>query len=393
MRILGKGKTALAIKSIYPDATMYDDNDLELFDKESDQLTVVSPGIPPSNYLVKNTKNLISEYDLFLTNIHYSLSPIPYTIWISGTNGKTTTTQMLQHLLESKGSICGGNIGTPLALMDNKAKIWILETSSFTLHYTSKAKPNLYILLPISDDHASWHGSFKDYEKSKLKPLDNLKDGEIALIPEKYKDYPTLAQKICYDSAETLAKYFNIDINKINFKEPFLVDALLALAVTKILYDEVDYKKINSFKQDAHKLEEFYDNKKRLWVDDSKATNIDATVQALKSYKDKKIYIILGGDDKGADLNSLFNEFKIYNIEIFAIGANTVKLNELANKYNVNCSACYQLKNAIEEIIHHSSFSIYNSIALLSPAASSLDQFSSYKQRGEILKELVLALS
>ena len=63
----------------------------------------------------------------------------------------------------------------------------ILETSSFTLHYTNKAKPNIYILLPISEDHISWHGSFKEYEKSKLKPLDNLIKSDIAIIPKIYE--------------------------------------------------------------------------------------------------------------------------------------------------------------------------------------------------------------
>ncbi len=384
MRILGRGKTALAIHKLYPTATLYDDNDLNEFDENSEELTVVSPGIPPYNQLVQDTKNLISEYDLFCETM-------PYSIWISGTNGKTTTTQMLQHLLESKGSICGGNIGTPLAVMDNKAKIWILETSSFTLHYTSKAKPNLYILLPISDDHVSWHGSFESYEKSKLKPLDALKENEIAIIPEKYKDYPTLAKKICYDSANSLAKYFNIKISDINFKEPFLVDALLSLAVTKILFDEVDYKRINSFQQDAHKLEEFFDNQKRLWVDDSKATNIDATIQALKGYKNKKIYLILGGDDKGADLTPLFIELQKYNVICFCIGSNTKRLVELSKKCNITPISCYNLSLAIVEI--DKIFSGDNSVAIMSPAAASLDQYTSYKQRGKQFKEKVFNLS
>jgi len=386
MRILGKGKTAQAIRQIYSDATMYDDKDILSYDKSSDELTIVSPGIPPHNQLVLDTKNLISEYDLFNDTM-------PYSIWISGTNGKTTTTQMLQYLLESKGSVCGGNIGTPLALLDKNANIWILETSSFTLHYTNKAKPNIYILLPISDDHVSWHGSFEEYEKSKLKALDNLKEGEIAIIPAKYKDYPTNGYKICYDNALDIAREFELDIKKVNFKEPFLIDALLSLAITRILFDEVDYKKINSFKQDAHKIEEFKDNQGRIWIDDSKATNIDATIAALKSYKDKEILLILGGDDKGANLKSLFKELQKYKIEIFAIGENAEKLNKLTVEYNINCTVVCILENAISAIIKHSKFKIQNSIVLLSPAAASLDQFNSYKQRGEKFKELVFGLS
>lgn len=389
MRILGRGKTALAIKELYPDAILYDDNDIKDFDINSEELTVVSPGIPPHNKLVKDTKNLISEYDLFYETM-------PYNIWISGTNGKTTTTQMLQHLLQDKGSVCGGNIGIPIASMNKDANIWILETSSFTLHYNTKAKPNIYILLPISEDHTSWHGNFEEYEKSKLKPLDNLKEGEIAIIPSCYKDYKTNGYKICYENILDLVQDFDIEIEKVDFKEPFLLDALLALSISRILFDEVDYKKINSFIQDAHKLEEFQDKIGRVWVDDSKATNIDATIQALKSYSDKKIYLILGGDDKGANLEPLFKEFINYNIEIFAIGSNMKKINDLSNNYDIKCNTNDTLENAVLTIdsnLKYDNNNTKNHVALLSPAAASLDQFTSYKQRGDEFKRFVDSLS
>lgn len=382
MRILGRGITAQAIKEKYPDAIMYDDNDIDSYDSNSDELTVVSPGIPPYNQLVKNSKNIISEYDLFDEVMSYS-------IWISGTNGKTTTTSMMQHILSYKGSVCGGNIGTPLAKLDIDAPIWILETSSFTLHYTNIANPNIYVLLPISDDHVSWHGTFEEYEKSKLKPLDKLLEGEIAIIPSKYKDYPTYGHKICYDSSEDLAKHFDIDINKIDFSEPFLLDAVLAMSVDKILFDTIDYDKINNFQRAEHTLEEFKDSMGRVWVNDSKGTNIDATIQALESYKDKKIYIILGGDDKGADVTPLFERLKTLDIEVFTIGTNQNKLLDLSNVYNIDAIKCNDLLDAIEQISQKYTLE-ENAIGLLSPAASSLDQFSSYKVRGEIFKNKIL---
>ena len=382
MRILGKGITAQSIAKIYPNAKMYDDNDLKEYDYNLDELTVVSPGIPPNNQLVKNTKNLISEYDLFS-------EVMPYSIWISGTNGKTTTTSMMQHLLAKYNSVCGGNIGTPLAKLNTQAPIWILETSSFTLHYTKIAKPNIYVLLPIYEDHITWHGTFKEYEKAKLKPLDSLEEGEIAIIPSKYKEYPTDGYKICYENSEALAKYFGIDTKKIIFKEPFLLDALLAMGVEKILFDTIDYDKINSFKIAKHTLEEFYDNKGRLWVNDSKGTNVDATIQATKRYKNKQFYLILGGDDKGADLSPLFELLKGCKLEIFAIGKNQNKIKNFSNNNNIKCSLCDSLENAIKTIDRkHNN----NSVAILSPAASSLDQFSSYKARGEKFKKIVQSL-
>jgi len=383
MRVLGKGITAKAIEEAFDDVKLYDDSDFINYDKSSDEITVVSPGIMPSNPMVKNSNNIISEYDLFVDDI-------PFSIWISGTNGKTTTTQMCQHLLEKRGSVCGGNIGTPLSKLDKGANIWILETSSFTTHYTKKAKPNLYILLPISEDHISWHGSFDEYKKAKLKPLDSMVESEIAIIPEEFKDYKTDACVITYNSSDCLCKEFGIDKDKINFKEPFLLDAIMAFATSKILFDEVDYDLLNSFIIGEHKVEEFFDKKNRLWVDDSKATNIDATINALKSYENKKINLILGGDDKGANLEPLFIELKKYDVKVFAIGTNEQKLVRLSNEFGIESFSLKYLEKAVEKI---DELSVENSVGILSPAAASLDQFSSYKQRGEEFKNLVNSLS
>lgn len=381
MRILGKGKTAQGIKEVFPGAKLYDDSDKEIYDIDSLEQTIVSPGIPPSNYLVQNTKNISSDYDLFLDDGKF-------TIWISGTNGKTTTTQMMYHLLKDSGFECGGNIGTPLAQVQNSDKL-ILETSSFTLHYTNKVKPSIYILLPISDDHISWHGSFKEYENSKLKPLSMMEENDVAIIPDKYKDINTKAKVYFYNSSDDLSKLFNIKKEKIEFNEPFLLDSLLALCTTYIVTNNIEYEKINSFRVDAHKVEEFKDKQDRLWVDDSKATNVDATIWALKGYKEKKIYLILGGDDKGADLDPLFDELRDYDIEVFNIGTNTNKLDQLAQKNFINFTSCKTLDVAVGKIAekHHK-----NGIAMLSPAAASLDQFSSYKERGEKFKQFVLNL-
>jgi len=383
LRVLGKGLTAKAIKKRFPEAILYDESDFETYDTRSKDLTIISPGIPPYNKMVLASNNIQSDYDLFAAEM-------PFSIWISGTNGKTTTTQMIQHLLKDKGSLYGGNIGTPICELDKNANIWILETSSYTLHYTKIAKPNLYVLLPLSEDHISWHGSYEEYIKSKLKPLDNMQEGEIAIIPEAYKDYPTDACKITYKDADDLCEEFVIEKTEVRFKEPFLLDALLAMACKKIVFDEVDYERINSFTIDEHKLEEVHDVSKRLWVNDSKGTNVDATIKGLYSYKDKKIYLILGGDDKGANLNPLFDYLKDFRMEIFIIGSNYKRLITLCKAYKYEY---YHEENYIKtlEIINEKHDE--NSVCILSPAASSLDEFTSYSQRGNIFKEFVKDLS
>ena len=383
IRILGKGITALALKDKFPNATLYDDNDFDKYDLNSNELTVVSPGIPPYNNMVVKSKNIVSDYDLFE-------SIIPFSIWISGTNGKTTTTQMTQHLLEQYNSVCGGNIGIPLSSMNEKSPIWILETSSFTLHYTNKAVPNIYILLPISEDHITWHGSFEEYRTAKLKPLLMMKENDIAIIPDEFKDIKTSAHLITYKNSEDLCEYFNIDKSQIKFKEPFLLDAILAMCTQKIIFDEIDYDLINKFEIDKHKVEEFKDKKNRLWIDDSKATNVDATINALVSYKDNNIHIILGGDDKGANLIPLFENIKNLDIKVYAIGANTNKIMNFCKEFFVNAEECKYLNVAVEKIDKNL---VQNSVAILSPAAASLDQFKSYAHRGEEFKMLVSSLS
>ena len=395
--LFGYGKTTKALTRLFPNAVFYDDkvskpfideNGFKIkpsseFDSKYSDLEIPSPGIPPSNPLIQEAKNLISEYDCFAENS-------PLSIWISGTNGKTTTTQMMQHLLKDKGSEAGGNIGTPLADLSKDADIWVLETSSFTMHYTNIALPNIYVLLPINPDHLSWHGNMDEYIAAKLKPIKSMKEGEIAIIPSDYKEINTSAHVIHYENENDLASYFDIDIQKVKFKGAFLADALLAMAVDKILFDRVDYERINSFVLYPHRQEELKDSKGRLWVNDTKATNIDATIAALERYKDSHIHLILGGDDKGVDLKELFEYLRNSNVKIYNIGSNKEKLSTLAQEYNIEFELCQNLADAIDKIDKNLK---NNEVGLLSPAASSLDEFSSYAQRGEEFKETVNKIS
>ena len=395
--IFGYGITTKPLAKHIKNAVFYDDKCCEPyggidgsfvrpsseFDPKHSDLEITSPGIPPSNPLIKKAQNLMSEYDYFADVKNLK-------IWISGTNGKTTTTQMMQHILEDKGSLAGGNIGTPLAELDQKASIWILETSSFTMHYTRKAAPNIYILLPLSPDHLSWHGSMEAYVADKLKPLSMMRSVDTAIIPEVYKDTPTRAKIITYKDELDLAKIFDIDVSRVLFKGAFLFDALLAMVVDKILFERVSYKKINSFKLDPHRQEECRDSRNRLWVNDTKATNLDATIAAVKRYDEHFIHLILGGDDKGVDLDELFDFLKDKKLHIYTIGSNKLKLTQLAKEYAIKVTQCKNLQDSILKIDQNL---LKNETALLSPAASSLDEFSSYAERGNIFKEAIKTLS
>ncbi len=391
--LFGYGATTKSLAQLIPNAVFYDDKCKKAFhdengflvrpsaefDENKSDLEITSPGIPPANPLIKKAKNLISEYDFFL-------NAKPLKIWISGTNGKTTTTQMIQHLLKDKGSVEGGNIGTPLAELSKDASIWILESSSFTMYYTNKDYPNIYALLPLSPDHLSWHGGMQEYIDAKLKPIKMMQNGDIAIIPDCYEDIKTDAKIIGYRDEHDLASQFGIDVNKVKFKGAFLADAVLAMAVDKTMFERIDYDKINSFELDSHRQEELKDSQNRLWVNDTKATNLDATIAAVKRYSDSFIHLILGGDDKGVDLSVLFEFLKDKDLKIYAIGSNKERLSTLAHKYSIHFIQCKNLQNAIMKIDRHLK---KDEIALLSPAASSLDEFSSYAQRGNEFKAAV----
>jgi len=351
----------------------------EEFDANKSQLEVTTPSLPPKHPLIQKAKNLMSEYDYFTKEM-------PFSIWISGTNGKTTTTQMLTHILEKRGAVSGGNIGTPLADLSQDAAIWVLESSSFTLHHTHIASPDIYLLLPITSDHLDWHGTVEKYAADKLRPLLNMKEGELALIPQGLKVPKTNAYVVEYDSDAFICNYFDLDASKLNYKGAFLQDALLSLAISKVLFDETDYDLLNAFKRDAHRQEEFLDEKGRLWVNDSKATNLDATMQALKAYAEQPLHLILGGDDKGIDLTPLFVFMRKLRITLYTIGANSDKLLDLAKAYHIPVVPSLTIQTAITHIA--SSFTS-EEVALLSPAAASFDQFDSYKHRGETFVKLV----
>lgn len=397
--LFGYGKTTKAIaKNVKFDGVwdIYDDKFNEIskdefgnnllpvseFDPLKSTLEIPSPGFPRTHELVKKAKNLISEYDYFKDTA-------PIKIWISGTNGKTTTTQMAGLVLKNNGAVIGGNVGEPLANLNELAKFWILETSSFTIYYTKFATPQIYALLPITPDHISWHGNFEEYEKTKLKPLSMMSKGSAAIIPKKYDGIKSKAKIYFYEDESDLAKICGVNLKDIKFKVPFLMDALLALCIEKFATNSLNLNLLNTFKIDKNRVEEFKDSKNRLWVNDTKATNLDAVIQALKRYKDKKIHLILGGDDKGVDLTPLFENFKGYNLEIYSIGSNTLKILNLALKFNIKAYKCDFLQDAVKNI----DINLKNDeVALLSPACASLDQFSSYEERGNLFKKFVQEL-
>ncbi|MDU7693167.1 MAG: UDP-N-acetylmuramoyl-L-alanine--D-glutamate ligase [Helicobacter sp.] len=400
------------------------------FDANNFDLQIISPGIPQHHFLAQKAINKISEYDFF-----YDELKSHFNIWISGTNGKTTTTRMLEFLL----NLCavkypkfspflilpndtlartGGNIGYPIAQIlsesENKGEnkgILILETSSFMLHYTKRAFPQIYALLNVAQDHIDWHQNFENYLHAKLEILKRMPKDTLAILPKSLNVPKTEAKLVFFDDHLDLAKLCGLTIADLTqsssarssnpaqsnssvhlgsqiFKEPFLQDALVALFITKHIFKDIDLKEILEdfahFKIDSNRLEEFVINGV-LYVNDSKATNVSAALVALERYKNKDLYVILGGEDKGADLDELIRKLEQIRPKIFLIGKNAQRLAILCQ--NLDFILCKTLDLAMHEIRSAVAQS-KNACVLLSPAAASTDQFSSYAARGDRFIEL-----
>ncbi|MBR6612541.1 MAG: UDP-N-acetylmuramoyl-L-alanine--D-glutamate ligase, partial [Campylobacter sp.] len=175
-------------------------------------------------------------------------------------------------------------------------------------------------------------------------------------------------------------------IGRIDFRVPFLMDAIMALCIESIIFSRCSIDLLNKFIIEPHKLEELKDAKGRLWVNDTKATNIDASLQALARYEGSKIHIILGGDDKGVSIEKVVATAAKQGATIYAIGSNCDDIEKMGNKFGAKVFNAKELYNAVNLIDKEMNI---DDVALLSPACASLDQFSSYAHRGDKFKEFI----
>lgn len=383
-------------------------------------ISIISPGINPNKEYLQFFPNIMSEYD-FVYMILNALNINVKSIWISGTNGKTTTTEMIGILLKNENARIGGNIGIPLAELlmndfkneliklrkrdfisekssDEKVQsniIWILETSSFSLYWNKNNKPDIYILLPLSSDHIAWHGSFESYKKCKLKPL--LQNSNLnAIIPIEFKNND-FKNTFFYENSEHLKCAFNINLYDIkHFKEPFFLDLMISISALKLNNFNFDISQINNYEIGNYRMQEFK-IRNILFVNDSKATNENATLNAIKSYKETynshEIYLIFGGDSKGANLNNVISYIIENNIKVFLIGKDLNLILEYFHGFK-NFKIAITMKNALNIIFQKikECENLKNHIVILSPACASLDQYESYKARGEEFKNLAYKL-
>ena len=386
---------------------------------------ILSPGIPHSypkpHVVAKKAKKantpIIGDIEIFVKNFIE-----PRIIGITGTNGKSTTTALVGHILRCAGLPVeiGGNIGLPVLGFENTldAGYQVLELSSYQLELTPSLCCEIAVILNISPDHLDRHGGMDGYKAAKLKIMESLPENAIAIIgvddPEsigiakwlienEYKNLrviPISGLIVPESGVGVLNGNIVSNINRENEVVISLHDNTIlpgvhnwqnvaagtAVALTLGLSNNIIKNAISSFPGLPHRQELVGTFNRLTFINDSKATNADATARALSCYE--SIYWILGGQSKEGGIGLLRKFFpKIRHA--FLIGECSEEFADVL-KGVVKFTNCGTIQNAIEAIKNDIP-SIYNDkvVILLSPAAASFDQFESYEARGDAFRLLI----
>jgi UDP-N-acetylmuramoylalanine--D-glutamate ligase len=377
-------------------------------------LIVVSPGVPliirPIIEAQARGIEVISEIELA-----YRFLSTPL-IAVTGTNGKTTTTSLLQHMFKISGkkTFVGGNIGTPLiecVSSGQQADYAIAEISSFQLESTKGFKPYISVLLNITEDHLDRYPSFDDYVYAKSRIFMNQKESDIAVLNFDDSHVKPLAQKInaetFYFSTKTCMEKGAYDNGAFHFcrgggeKITFSVkDVLLKgthnrenmLAAASVgflckLPEEKIRRALLTFAGLPHRME-FVDEVGSVnFFNDSKGTNVGACIKSLESLN-PPIILIAGGKDKGGSYLPLKNLIKKKVKALILLGEAKKRMQEELGS-TVPTVTTDSLEEAVKEA--HSKAE-KGDLILFSPACSSFDMFKNYEHRGECFKDLVRSL-
>lgn len=417
--IYGAGATGVALKSLLKNnnALLYDDDPTKSQVKDVDfdkvELVVTSPGIPPNSPFLaqcfKRGIKVIGELQLCYWLCSNKI------VSVTGTNGKTTVTQLIKHMLDACGEANQllGNGGVPFSqgLQSlNAQDIVVLESSSFQLKDCTEFAPTVSAVTNIAPDHLDYHHSYQDYINAKLNNFLHQNNGQFAVFnldDQAVVDCSGLAnaQRLFYSTSKPCNCYYDdgkvvVDVgvkHTVDLEHAFsnhnLSNVLCATLCVAAL--GVDIKKaiesISTFSFDKHRMQFVGQVGNVCFVDDSKATNIHAVISALQSTAGD-VYLILGGIDKGLDFEQLVccTHFKKVRF-VACIGETACKLSSLLMQYGICHEKCQTLQQATQRCYDEAKAT--GGTVLLSPACSSFDMFESYKQRGVLFQRCAMELS
>jgi UDP-N-acetylmuramoylalanine--D-glutamate ligase len=362
------------------------------------KMIIVSPGLPHTSSLYQAATATGIE---MVSELEFAARHTPCRILaITGTNGKTTTTELTVHLLKACGIDArpAGNIGIALSeavLTSTPDTVLVVEVSSFQLELCHKFTPYAAALLNIASDHLDrYHGSIDKYLQTKLKIFTNITMPERCILGLSLMNSPLLADKFKNDCISEESQI--IDLSQTELSAPHNMENLSAalslvktIVTEEIMASSEFINAIKSFKPGSHRLEQFMCKNNIRYIDDSKATNPAAVIAAVTALHDSgNIRIILGGMDKGMDFTEL-NSITPLLEKAYITGACCNKLS-----HTLDCSikkvVITDFDTAVETACNEA---CPGDIVLLSPGCASMDCFDNYRQRGEHFKNLVTQFS
>ncbi|MBR7160440.1 MAG: UDP-N-acetylmuramoyl-L-alanine--D-glutamate ligase [Clostridia bacterium] len=424
--ILGIGKSGLAsyrlLRDEGVDVCVYDDNvsdcDLPMLRSTEDikncDMVVVSPGFDFGHeilrYSISQGVEVVSEIELAY---RYSLCDL---IAVTGTNGKTSTTKMIDTMLRYAGIdvYTGGNIGVPFSEFCKKMTITdvgVLEVSSFQLEHTSTFHPHIAVMLNITPDHLDRHGGFDNYVLAKKKIFDNMQDADYIIA--NYDD--EIVRNCLKDTNATIFwlslhtkqktgvfrdrdRYIYAEYGRYRpignhedtdgITNEYNVMAVYAIAGILNIPFYTALRAIRHLDKGRYNMRETASVNSIKFVNDSKATNTASVLNDVR-YLDGEYVLILGGRSKGENYQSFLQ--KLNSRHIFFVGENSAQLYDLAKKYSINCSLCQDLREAVTSAYQ---YCIDNSVhcVLFAPATASFDSYKNYQERGDEFDKIVEGL-
>lgn len=373
-------------------------------DPEHYDICILSPGIDPVVPLVQNviSKNIpiIGELELAFEECACPA------VAITGTNGKTTTTELTTAMLQGSGvrTMASGNIGLPFATAvrkSNELDVMVLEVSSFQLETTTAFHPHVAVWLNLSPNHLDRYRDVEEYRTAKLRIFDRQTEADFAVVNARETLPPLAAKKITF-SAYTEDADFTLKDGVIFYKGTPVLDQkktklhgihnaenlMAALGIGVAL--NVDFERMTSAVLDytapEHRCEFVRDIDGVRWVNDSKATNLDSVEKAIIS-QDRPLILIAGGKDKGFEFDPIAPLIRERVRAAVLIGE---MKDRIAHSWSgVDCHASSSLEEAVQTARQLSS---EGDLVLFSPGTSSFDMFRNYGERGKAFKKLVNAL-
>jgi len=344
---------------------------------------IKSPGVPAEAPLVAAARSrgiaVWSELELGAR-----LLPNPI-LGVTGTNGKTTTSELLGVML---GAPVAGNVGRALCDLDGDVEpgqIVVCEVSSFQLEDVHELRPRVAVLLNVEPDHLDRHGTLEAYRDAKLRIFENQGEGDTAVLPRGFGDVPGKAARIEFDGDDPLPVEPRIPGAHNRENAAAATAAARALGVE----DSRIAQALETFPGVAHRLEPVAEAGGVLYVNDSKATNTTAARRAIAAYE-APLHVILGGRGKGESYTELALELTGRARRAYLIGEAARDLAVALELAGVHHEVSGDLETAVRSAARNAR---PGEIVLLAPSCASYDQFRDFEERGDTFRRLALELA